>query len=182
MKHSLLLASAALALASASASNAAIISETFDLTGTDFTVYFGDGSVPPAVDPVYLNFSATFDNSASFDAQVAGFTVNSFNLPYALTMSYNVFFDILTIATVGSASSCSHPAFSFCAFISNVSTAPNLIFLEQSPSAGGWIAQTRVLTVGAPAVPEPASWAMMIGGMAVVGAAMRRRQTQVSFA
>ncbi len=28
---------------------------------------------------------------------------------------------------------------------------------------------------GAPAVPEPASWALMIGGLAIVGAAMRRK-------
>ncbi len=32
------------------------------------------------------------------------------------------------------------------------------------------------------AVPEPATWAMMIGGMALVGAAMRRRRTAVRFA
>lgn len=31
-------------------------------------------------------------------------------------------------------------------------------------------------------VPEPASWAMMIGGLAIVGASMRRRKTVVSFA
>jgi hypothetical protein len=32
------------------------------------------------------------------------------------------------------------------------------------------------------AVPEPATWAMMIGGFALVGASMRRRSTAVSFA
>jgi hypothetical protein len=32
------------------------------------------------------------------------------------------------------------------------------------------------------AVPEPASWAMMIGGLAFVGFAMRRRSVKVSFA
>ncbi|HEY1126077.1 MAG TPA: PEPxxWA-CTERM sorting domain-containing protein [Sphingobium sp.] len=31
-------------------------------------------------------------------------------------------------------------------------------------------------------VPEPASWALMIGGLGVVGASMRRRATKVSFA
>ncbi|QTD57022.1 PEPxxWA-CTERM sorting domain-containing protein [Parasphingorhabdus cellanae] len=42
----------------------------------------------------------------------------------------------------------------------------------------------RVLTV-ATAVPEPASWAMMIGGFGLVGGAMRRRRkatTKVSYA
>jgi hypothetical protein len=29
------------------------------------------------------------------------------------------------------------------------------------------------------AVPEPATWAMMIGGFGMVGAAMRRRKAQV---
>jgi hypothetical protein len=32
------------------------------------------------------------------------------------------------------------------------------------------------------AVPEPSSWAMMIGGFALVGAGMRRRRTSVAFA
>ena len=31
------------------------------------------------------------------------------------------------------------------------------------------------------AVPEPATWAMMLGGMMIVGTAMRRRRTAVSF-
>lgn len=33
-----------------------------------------------------------------------------------------------------------------------------------------------------PAVPEPATWAMMIGGMGLVGAALRRRKVAVRFA
>lgn len=33
-----------------------------------------------------------------------------------------------------------------------------------------------------PAVPEPATWALMLGGFAIVGSAMRRRSTAVSFA
>jgi len=35
---------------------------------------------------------------------------------------------------------------------------------------------------GAGAVPEPASWALMIGGFGVIGAAMRRRRTAARFA
>jgi hypothetical protein len=40
----------------------------------------------------------------------------------------------------------------------------------------------RLLSESAPAVPEPATWAMMIAGMGLVGASMRRRSTAVSFA
>ena len=40
-------------------------------------------------------------------------------------------------------------------------------------------ANARALTA---AVPEPASWAMMIGGFGMVGAAMRRRKVAVRFA
>ena len=40
------------------------------------------------------------------------------------------------------------------------------------------------LTVGrvAPGVPEPASWAMMIGGLGIVGAAIRRSAKRIAFA
>ncbi|MEP2101127.1 MAG: PEPxxWA-CTERM sorting domain-containing protein [Parasphingorhabdus sp.] len=55
----------------------------------------------------------------------------------------------------------------------------NLNFRASDP--GDYV---RVLTA-APAVPEPATWAMMIGGFGLVGGAMRRRRkmtTKVSYA
>ncbi len=42
-------------------------------------------------------------------------------------------------------------------------------------TSGGFLAP-------AAAVPEPATWAMMIGGFAFAGAAMRRRRASVAFA
>ncbi len=51
--------------------------------------------------------------------------------------------------------------------------------VERISNNGG--APTRTFEVAA-AVPEPASWAMMTGGLLVVGGAMRRRPTQLSFA
>jgi len=50
----------------------------------------------------------------------------------------------------------------------------------------GGYAQVTKATLPTPpasgAVPEPATWAMMIAGMGVVGASMRRRKVAVSFA
>jgi hypothetical protein len=41
--------------------------------------------------------------------------------------------------------------------------------------------QFRVEGVSIVPLPEPASWAMLIAGLGIVGAAMRRRKTEVSF-
>ncbi len=43
-------------------------------------------------------------------------------------------------------------------------------------------ARSRASRSTSPPVPEPATWAMMIGGLGLVGASMRRRKTAVSFA
>lgn len=42
--------------------------------------------------------------------------------------------------------------------------------------------EVRAIQQGGGAVPEPATWAMLMAGMGIVGASMRRRKTQVSFA
>ena len=47
---------------------------------------------------------------------------------------------------------------------------------------GDFAIDTLSFDAGRGAVPEPASWAMMIGGFALAGAAMRRRSTKLAFA
>jgi len=53
------------------------------------------------------------------------------------------------------------------------------------PNGGGFAADLNLwaFQTGTPSVPEPASWAMMVGGFGVVGGVLRaRRKAAVSFA
>lgn len=61
----------------------------------------------------------------------------------------------------------------------------NIVKLDLSDNDGsGLVYDNFIFTVGrgGGAVPEPATWAMMIGGFALAGAAMRRRVAKVAFA
>jgi hypothetical protein len=55
-----------------------------------------------------------------------------------------------------------------------LSSAPDRFFQFKQAEVG--------VIVAPPPVPEPATWAMMIGGLGLVGAAMRKRSSKVQFA
>lgn len=67
---------------------------------------------------------------------------------------------------------------SFLGFVSNT---PFTLVTFTTPTVGGSNDQFGIdnVTVGG-AVPEPATWAMMILGMGVVGYAMRRKKSRVT--
>lgn len=161
-------------LATAPAAQAALITQSFAFTASNYTRSFGDGSVAP-VDPAGFIFTVTFDNSQTYEMETAGLTFAS-NVPYAATFAYNPASDILVLATFASSSSCSNPANSFCNFIGSFSTSPNVILAQQSTSTGGyWVAQTITPGADLGGVPEPDAWAMLLLGFGALGATLRRR-------
>ncbi|MBY0520051.1 MAG: PEPxxWA-CTERM sorting domain-containing protein, partial [Sphingomonas sp.] len=61
------------------------------------------------------------------------------------------------------------------------------LLLRQTPDVTGLtqtqLSQVQNFNLGVtPAVPEPATWAMMIGGFGIVGGAMRRRSAKPTLA
>jgi hypothetical protein len=170
MLRSLLLGSAM--LLSAQAASAAVITVNGAFTATDWTVYFG--SPPAPIDPLYLEYSATFDTDLFYEDDASVLTLGATNIPYAIKFSWSPGGEVMVLATAGSSGGCGHPAFSFCAFVYDLGTGTP-VFVEQSGSEGGWVAGT-ITAGGGPVIPEPATWAMMIAGFGLVGASLRRRR------
>lgn len=178
-----LAASAAATLAVCAPANAALVNLNYVLDANNFNLAFGNGSAAP-MQPVHLDVTLSFDDGASFSNATSGMTVNSFSLPYGLQYAYDASSKFLTIATDAGAGSCGNPANSFCSFWNNgnsLSASP--IFVQQETSTSGyWTSSQYNATVSTAAVPEPASWAMMIGGFVLAGAAMRSRKAALRFA
>jgi hypothetical protein len=65
-------------------------------------------------------------------------------------------------------------------FISSTAGSLQFAFGTSSKDNIGPLLDNVVLDISP--VPEPATWAMMIGGFALIGASMRRRKTAISFA
>ncbi|MFA5989549.1 MAG: PEPxxWA-CTERM sorting domain-containing protein [Sphingomonas sp.] len=155
------------------AANAAPVIRNLILKASDFSLLFGDGSVAP-IPSIDIHFSVSFDNSASIPTSSAGLRIFDSNYPGTLQFSYSSSADQFVLASFPGVGSCGNPANSFCTFISGISGATPAAFLvQQSTATGGYfVANTFSLS----AVPEPATWAMMIGGFGLVGGAMRNRR------
>ena len=67
----------------------------------------------------------------------------------------------------------------------DINNGPSIAFENQIGNVNGYVSagsNSTSFTLLSSGVPEPASWAMMLGGFSLVGSAMRRRRASVSFA
>jgi len=174
----LLLASAALGCFAVPA-GATVITRTYNIKASGF------GAGAP-VDAVAGSFTLTYDKDAPIIPQTTnGLSIAGFNLPYdgAARFSYQRGGDFLTISnnftgffayTLGGAGN----KFGFS--IMNLSTAPKINVFGYSKDGAFYNASRVTVTQGA--VPEPASWALMIAGFGMVGATLRSRRTTAALA
>jgi PEP-CTERM motif len=201
VKYKSLLLAIAFLSSLASNASAAVVTETYDFTLSNFVN--GSGSDPSPVSTITGSFTVTFDPTTAFDNQTSGVTVNSLTgigpldstvgisanpgTPYFLSIGgiendagdiggfTNDFVLQLTFADVNSVAS---PQLATCVGFSCGSapqTATSSGFTVSS-LPDFWVAESGTVTAVS-GVPEPSTWAMMILGFCGVGfMAYRRKQ------
>lgn len=160
---------------------AATITQTYDFNATGFVGT--NGSTPPFA-TANGSFTVTYDNAANALNQ-AGVTIHSISLAYAGPVHYSYYASDDTLAIVSANYNPSVPEQSFgrngfAITLRNVSTS-SPIGSSMNYSVVGYdgVASTRTVAVQAAvasAVPEPATWGMMVLGFGAIGGAVRRRR------
>lgn len=175
-----LLAVCAAILGTIAAGQAAVITRTFDVKASDFTLFDGPGSVAP-VDPVEFKFTLTFDPSTTIWPTTTGLTILTLNLSHDIEYAYvaSATEPALVIGTAPGISppqtNCILDAGDWCMNMSDpagVPAAPNVTLFQQVTAADDstWSAQriTTSVFVGSTA-PEPASWVLLVGFAGAAG-------------
>lgn len=171
-KFCLLLAASFGALASNA--DAAIVVQSFNISATGF-----ESGAP--TETVNGSFTLTYDNEAiQFFPTSAGLTVAGLNIDYAgdALFTFNPFTGLMTVGNnIGFNSYTMNPSIpGFGFFLSNAATAPTITSFAYSANGRVWHASRIDVAQGA--VPEPATWAMLIAGFALIGAALRSRRAR----
>ena len=148
------------------------------------------------------SFTVDFDDSTSFYGAVTGLTLNNLSAPYSGTFNfaYSQGYDQIVISDeatstnpffgVGAAddSSANHFTLFIYDALSNAPTSAIQYTVDggdRDYTPYGQVSFSftdNAAGAGSGAVPEPASWALMLGGFGLVGGAMRSRKRSVSFA
>jgi hypothetical protein len=184
-----ILSAALVALASAGSAHAALITRTYEVT-------FNVPDAPLAQKNGMLSYTITYDPTVTVNDVAATSYMSSNSAPVfqTTTPGYSVFANsALLLGTINPSG------------VNGVSTQTDDFYVifgidnkgNFNPSSmfnnGGFrlsvgnyfgsssVSSVRVIDPNAP-VPEPATWAMFIGGFGFIGAAMRRRRVSVSFA
>jgi hypothetical protein len=155
--------------------SAAVVTRTYSFAASNF---FATAEPPPVV-PVTGAFTMTFDDAANiFDAP--GAVINALNIPVDSPILFTYETGPFSFVRFGGAANGT----------GSLATNTNDILFQYSPTFGSVLLYSSTLTPmtnffsttvdvtvtnGNAAVPEPATWALMIAGFGLVGTGMRRR-------
>ena len=182
-----LLIAAAIAASSSSAASAALISQTYDFTAGPFTT--ADNGTAP-VQTVTGSLSLTFDDNLTVVDQT-GVTVNNLSLNFQTPVLYSYFAsnNVLAFRSTNFGFSGGLPNRDVNGFFMTIRNATSIDPLNFNGtfaySRVGFndTASTRTLIFGVGnvpgAVPEPATWMMMLMGFGLIGGTMRRKRQVV---
>ena len=135
-------------------------------------------------------FSFSFDNAANVATTPSGLNTATINIPSLISgmskLNYNVGFDELNISNYTNPSGC-YPYITkmYCLDIKSVSASNpvgSFYYIDNfgsdaAPQYSQVYATSVTLTpVAGAAVPEPATWAMLVAGFGMVGATIRRKK------
>ncbi|MDO6413577.1 PEPxxWA-CTERM sorting domain-containing protein [Sphingomonas sp. BIUV-7] len=137
-----------------------------DVGPSSFLLYDSSSSQYVSTSLTESSFSVSATSSAGSTtvlASASGGQPSVDNLP---------FYDTLISGTLSQSSHTGNPAFT----LRTISTA------FSATSFTGLSAPSVSTVISAASVPEPATWAMFIGGFGMIGAGMRRRKVSASFA
>lgn len=173
MKYLLRLLAATATLAGAHQASAAVVTKHFQITALGFEA----GAPVPVVSG---QFVYTYNDQA-FVTPPAAVMLSGFNAPFMGTalFSFNKGNDVLitgnNIGLVSYTVSPNTPGFGF--FLRHPGGKPQVSSFVYSAGTGALYHASRISVVNLDAVPEPATWAMMLAGFGAVGGLARRRRT-----
>ena len=125
--------------------------------------------------PAFLTIASVTNNFADAASQITGFTGSVFRIVGAIGGGD----DVRVIGPVAATANCGANCQGFGG--SAVLAAPGDYYLNLSGTGGGTAGYGGTLSTSVSAVPEPATWAMMLLGFASVGFMAYRRRTQNAF-
>ena len=186
MKRALLVIAAILSLLVPAVAPAALVTRSYSFTASDFQFAFGS-SGPAPVDPAAGIVTVTFDDAIDQQDVTTGVSFQNFNfavdtMTAAPGYSFTVADNLLLVGTVclcgsGGVAGIGPDADNFLLGIVDPAGSPSFGLFGFSQAGFPDIAFATTGTVAA--VPEPANWALMLAGLALTGATLRRRRSAV---